>query len=493
VLDLQTGGDLRYYMRKRYLFEEADVAFYIACLSSALEHMHSCGVIHRDVKPENIILDERGYPYLTDFGVAHVQSADAPILSCTLASGTRQYLAPEVFTKAHLHGPEADFWSLGVVAYELLFGRRPFDKHAPLPMINYLERALQAKRRQNKEKQMRRLASKSTDCAASSPILQKSESMYGSFSSDSLTPPRPLKLSSLPSFSHENTTGERGTTGTGYCSSVGFSRSSLSLSNPSDDKQLHTISSSDEDDDLHSPGSAGKEKGLGVTQSPSQRSRLPSLQKPSSLQTPPRPLFQRSASSSSSPQVPLLSSSSFEKLGMQLLSEEDDDTERLQPGDHWLVDEGKLPAQLRISIPKINPWLGEMSEDCLVVLRGLFEVRPSHRLGARNMAALKAQAWFKSVGCGDWVALSAQTFSPHFQPGKRFRREAMEAMGGTIQAQILGEDNDLCDLKAALSPEEEEQFRDFFHIQNKYRGLFAGSDLVSSSSLPQNRLGQYEG
>ena len=52
-------------------------------------------------------------------------------LTCKLASGTKQYLAPEVFTSKHVHGPEVDFWALGVVAYELLHGRRPFDKHCP--------------------------------------------------------------------------------------------------------------------------------------------------------------------------------------------------------------------------------------------------------------------------------------------------------------------------------------------------------------------------
>ena len=148
VLSLKTGADLRHYLKKKLIFEECNVAFYIACISSALAHCHSRRVLHRDVKPENIILDDQGFPHLTDFGVAYVQpEADgnefdsSSALCCTLASGTKQYLAPEVFTKGHVHGPESDFWALGVVAYELLHGVRPFHKHVPNTMISYLQKS----------------------------------------------------------------------------------------------------------------------------------------------------------------------------------------------------------------------------------------------------------------------------------------------------------------------------------------------------------------
>lgn len=83
------------------------------------------------------MFDHLGYPYLTDFGVAHICKTDE--LICDLSSGTKQYLAPEVFTTGHLHGPAADFWALGIVVYEVMFSRRPFSKCAPKTYVKYLQ------------------------------------------------------------------------------------------------------------------------------------------------------------------------------------------------------------------------------------------------------------------------------------------------------------------------------------------------------------------
>jgi len=71
--------------------------------------------------------------------VAYIHKDKSEPFLCYLSSGTKQYLAPEVFTKSHAHGPAADYWSLGIMLYELLFSRRPFEKHCPLSYIRHLD------------------------------------------------------------------------------------------------------------------------------------------------------------------------------------------------------------------------------------------------------------------------------------------------------------------------------------------------------------------
>lgn len=146
ALDLCTGGDLRYHMKRQAQFTEKQIAFIVACVGSALHHCHSKGVLHRDVKPENILIDEHGYAMLTDFGVSFSSdsflSHPSKDVVCTMASGTRQYLAPEVFTPSHKHGCASDFWSLGIVAFELLYGQRPFNSHCPMQFIQYAAKHL---------------------------------------------------------------------------------------------------------------------------------------------------------------------------------------------------------------------------------------------------------------------------------------------------------------------------------------------------------------
>jgi serine/threonine protein kinase len=139
TFELAEGGDLRSHLNTNFHFTERMVAYLTSCLSSALHHIHTCGVLHRDIKPENILLTVRGIPKLIDFGIAYIcpDTTSLSTMICTNASGTRLYSAPELFTLSHAHGPAADFWSLGVVLYEMLFLTPPYHRHCPKSFMTF--------------------------------------------------------------------------------------------------------------------------------------------------------------------------------------------------------------------------------------------------------------------------------------------------------------------------------------------------------------------
>ena len=124
VIDLMNGGDLRFHITRKTFTEDA-VRFWIAELGCALRYVHQQGIVHRDVKPDNVLLDSEGHVHLADFNVA---SDYTPNRALTSKSGTLAYLAPEVYAgKGYLS--EVDWWSLGVTFYECIFNKRPFDSH----------------------------------------------------------------------------------------------------------------------------------------------------------------------------------------------------------------------------------------------------------------------------------------------------------------------------------------------------------------------------
>ena len=121
VMDLLTGGDLRYHLCKIRRFSEDETKFFIACLLLGLEYIHKNNIIHRDIKPENLVSDENGYIRITDFGVAKIRKED----NSSETSGTPGYMAPEVLM-AQNHSFPVDFFAIGIMGYEFMIGQRPY-------------------------------------------------------------------------------------------------------------------------------------------------------------------------------------------------------------------------------------------------------------------------------------------------------------------------------------------------------------------------------
>ena len=121
ICDYFPQGDLRYQIINKKSYTEKQVKFIISNILLSLEYIHINNIIHRDIKPENILIDDKGYLAITDFGIARFKKDQ----NFNEKSGTPGYMAPEVLF-AKNHGFSVDFYALGVIGYELIFGRRPY-------------------------------------------------------------------------------------------------------------------------------------------------------------------------------------------------------------------------------------------------------------------------------------------------------------------------------------------------------------------------------
>jgi serine/threonine protein kinase len=110
-------------LSKKKRLTEPQARFYAAQMILALEYLHSKNIIYRDLKPENVLIDEKGYIKLTDFGLSKNNIYDEN--SAFSVCGTPEYLAPEIVKKDG-HGKPVDWWCLGSIIYELIHGLPPF-------------------------------------------------------------------------------------------------------------------------------------------------------------------------------------------------------------------------------------------------------------------------------------------------------------------------------------------------------------------------------
>ncbi|KAJ5095533.1 Serine/threonine-protein kinase psk1 [Penicillium alfredii] len=124
ILEYAQGGELFTHLAMERMFDEDAAAFYMAEMVLALEHLHqNVGVLYRDLKPENCLLDRKGHLLLTDFGLSKIAVSDDD--RCNSSLGTIEYMAPEV-VQGKPYGKACDWWSLGALGIDLLTGSPPF-------------------------------------------------------------------------------------------------------------------------------------------------------------------------------------------------------------------------------------------------------------------------------------------------------------------------------------------------------------------------------
>ncbi|OAA73308.1 serine/threonine-protein kinase psk1 [Cordyceps fumosorosea ARSEF 2679] len=125
ILEYGQGGELFTHLSTEKMFSEDVAAFYMAEMLLAISHLHTnLGVVYRDLKPENCLLDADGHLLLTDFGLSKVSAKESSD-SCNSFLGTVEYMAPEVIL-GKKYGKAVDWWSFGALGYDLMTGNPPF-------------------------------------------------------------------------------------------------------------------------------------------------------------------------------------------------------------------------------------------------------------------------------------------------------------------------------------------------------------------------------
>jgi len=126
IIECVIGGEFFSHLRNAVKFNDQTAKFFAAHVVLIFEHLHSKDIVYRDLKPENLLLDKEGYLKITDFGFAKVVSFKTYTLC-----GTPEYIAPEVLLNKG-HGKGVDWWTLGILIYEMLVGDPPFIDEDPM-------------------------------------------------------------------------------------------------------------------------------------------------------------------------------------------------------------------------------------------------------------------------------------------------------------------------------------------------------------------------
>ena len=138
VLPFYPGGDMYSFLEQHGPFDDATAAFYGVQVAHMLSYLHSKNIVYRDLKLENLMLDENGYLVLIDFGSCKIIEEKTE-LQCSF-DGSIDYMAPEVIS-GEGHGLMADWWSYGILMYELLSGKPPFHEGSTDRILDLISNA----------------------------------------------------------------------------------------------------------------------------------------------------------------------------------------------------------------------------------------------------------------------------------------------------------------------------------------------------------------